>query len=342
MAGLLGPLRSGRRRTLPLRALLSLTLLGVMLGTSRAQDTASLGFMLARNEMILANLPTTGDRNDRLQGKVNTVSTPEPFMKALPGIMSGTPIPLNASLAAVDKMSGNRKPRLYDLWIKGRANLAAEPKPGQRLGIVSSGIDFLVHDRLLLGGFAQADSMASTGLAGWSLGGFGTARITDNLYLDFLGARGGAEMDGVGNAANWLMTTAVNGKWTADQWTFGPQARVSYFAALAPGGNDPGGVVSEAQRRATSELAIGPSVSYKLTTVNNVLITTGLKFDTVAKLSVGDASDLALDGWRSGLEGTLNIDLPSGTRWKSSFGYQGIGADKRSFNATGTLTVPLR
>lgn len=320
---------------MPLRALLSLALFGAMLGLSQAQDTASLGFMLARNEMILANLPSTGDRNDRLQGKITTVSTPEPFMKALPGIMSGSPIPINASLAAVDKMSGNRKPRLYDLWIKGRASLTAEPKPGQRLGIVSSGVDFLVQDRLLLGGFAQADS----GRSGWSLGGFGTARVTDNLYLDFLGARGGADMDG---ARNWLMTTSINGKWTADQWTFGPQARITYFAALAPGGEDASGMVLEAQRRATSELAVGPSVSYKLTTVNNVLITTGLKLDTIAKLSADNASELALDGLRSGLEGTLNIELPSGTRWKSSFGYQGFGDEQRSFNAKGTLSVPLR
>ncbi|WP_139198673.1 autotransporter outer membrane beta-barrel domain-containing protein [Devosia sp. YR412] len=307
-----------------------------------AQGLPDLSDALARNQQILANLPTAADRSDRLRGVIEVPKTPERFMKALPGIMSGTPIPVAASLAAYDKLGGNQKPRLYDLWLKGRSTLLAELGGGERRDVVSTGGDYLVNDSLLLGGFAQTDTRAASQLAGWSLGGFGTARLSENFYLDLLGARGGAGSwsEDERETANWLMTTAFSGKWQFDEWSFRPQARVSYFAAHAPALQDLDGALVEAQRRATGELALGPSVTYRLATVDNVVFTTGLKLDTVTKLSLDDA--LAVDGLRSGLEGTLNVELPSGTRWKSSFGYQGIGGENRRFDAKGTLTVPLR
>lgn len=309
-----------------------------------AQESADLAVLLARNQVILTALPSVSDRSDRLRGTLDVANSPAPFMKALPGVISGSPVPANISLAAIDRMAGNEKPRLYDLWLKAKANplqwLEDSPDPA----LLTTGVDYLVQDRLLLGGFVQADARPSLALAGWSLGGFGTMRVTDGLYLDVVGARGagGRQAEGADVASNWLMTTSLTGKWTADHWTFGPQARITYFAALAPAGIDKDGAVLAAQRQATGELAIGPSVSYKLTTVDDVVVSTGLTLDTKARLAAETDSDLTLDGLRSGLEGTLNIDLPTGARWKSSFGYQGIGQESRSFNAKGTLTVPLR
>lgn len=300
-----------------------------------AQD---LGFMMERNRIIVANLPTTSDRSDRIKGHVDVVNSPGTIIKALPGVVAGSPIPVAASIAAFDKYSGNKKPRLYDLWVKGRAMPKQESGASHHLATLSTGVDYLVSEKLLLGTFAQTD-LAASAVAGWSLGGFGTARLSDNLWLDVLGARGG--MSGQSAGSNWLMTTSLTGKWTQGQWTFGPQARFSYFAATAPQGVDADGALTEAQRKATSELAMGPSVSYKLTTINKVVVTTGLKLNTIANLVAENGASLSVDGLRSGLEGTLNIDLPSGTRWKSSIGYDGIGDGERSFNLKGTLSVKL-
>ena len=299
-----------------------------------AQNAAAdLGSVLARSKVLLANLPSTDDRGNRLRGTVDIIASPEPFMKSLPAIMNGTPIPIAASLAAYDRISGSEKPRLYDLWIKGKAALL-DRQAGAPLTTLSAGVDYMVTDSILLGGFAQAEDAAAVLSSEWSLGGFATARLAENIYLDFVGAQG--------NASGIAMTTSLTGKWTADEWTFGPQARISYFSAYAPDLLGEDGAVIAAQRKATAELAMGPSVSYRLTTANNVVVTTGLKLDTKASFATETEADLALDGLYSGLEGTLNVELPRGTRWKSSLGYQGIGDEQRRFNVTGTLTVPIR
>ncbi|WEK03815.1 MAG: autotransporter outer membrane beta-barrel domain-containing protein [Candidatus Devosia phytovorans] len=322
-------------RLLPAALLLAL----IAAAPAKAQGTPDLGQMMERNRIIVANLPTTSDRTDRIKGTVQISNSAGPFMKALPGVMSGSPIPVAASLAAFDKLGGNRKPRLYDLWVKGRAMPKQESSASHHLATLSTGVDYLVSEKLLLGTFAQTDLAASAAIAGWSLGGFGTARLSENLYVDVLGARGG--LAGQSQASNWLMTTSLTGKWTANQWTFGPQVKLTHFSASAPEGVDADGAIIEAQRKATSELAVGPSVSYKLTTVNKIIVTTGLKLNTVANLVAENGTDLAVDGIRSGLEGTLNIDLPSGTRWKSSIGYDGIGQGGGNFNLKGTLSVSL-
>jgi hypothetical protein len=330
----------GRSWSPPL-LLTSLLLALAAASPTHAQDGPDLGFMLSRNQLIMASLPSTGDRSDRLRGTVEVVNSPEPFMKALPDVMAGKSIPIAASLAAHEKLRGNQQPLLHDLWVKGRATLLPQAGNGDRIANWSTGADYKLNDGLLLGGFAQADSRASMALAGWSLGAYGTARVGEGLYLDFVGARGGAGTWGQGQGTNWLMTTGLTGKWTQDQWTFGPQVRLNYFAALSPELLNSDGALQEAQRRATGELVVGPSIAYKLTTANNVVFSTGLKFDTTTKLAIGGGPPPA-DGLRGGLEGTFNVELPTGTRWKSSFGYDGIGQESRSFNAKGTLTVPLR
>ena len=333
-----GAKRKGRGLARLLPAAL-FALIGAGSDPAQAQDGPDLRYLMERNRITIANLPTTSDRTDRLKGRIDLLNSAGPFMKALPGVISGTPISLQASLAAYDKYAGNEQPRLYDVWIKGKAMPLRQSKASHRLATLGVGVDYLVSDELLVGTFVQTDLTSAATLAGWSLGGFGTARLNQNLYLDVVGARGGVA--GQSQTSNWLMTTSLTGKWTADQWTFGPQAKFSYFSAMAPDGVDVDGAIIEAQRRATSELAVGPSVSYKLTTVNKVVVTTGLKLNTVASL-VATNGDLALDGVRSGLEGTLEIDLPSGTLWKSTIGYSGIGQSQSTFNLKGSLSVPLR
>lgn len=307
--------------------------------TAQAQDGFDLRYLMERNRITIANLPTTSDRTDRLKGRIDLLNSAGPFMKALPGVISGTPIPLEASLAAYDKYAGNEQPRLYDVWIKGRAMPLQPSKASPRLATLGVGVDYLVSDELLVGTFAQSDLTSAATLAGWSLGGFGTTRLNQNLYLDVLGARGGVA--GQSQASNWLMMTSLTGRWTAGPWTFAPQAKFAHFSAVAPEGVDVDGAIIEAQHRATSELAVGPSVSYKLTTVNKVVVSTGLKLNTVASL-VATNGELALEGVRGGLEGTLEIDLPSGTLWKSTIGYSGIGQGQSAFNLKGSLGVPLR
>ncbi|UXN75406.1 hypothetical protein N8D56_11845 [Devosia sp. A8/3-2] len=137
------------------------------------------------------------------------------------------------------------------------------------------------------------------------------------------------------------MTAALLGQWTSGRWTFSPQAEFSYFDERVAPYLDGAGNLVFGQELGRGKLAVGPGVSYRLTTQNNVVINTSLRLDTtVTVLSSGAMADV--DGLLGRLEGTIEIGLPAGARWKTTLGYGGIGTDNHLFNASGSLSVPLR
>lgn len=307
----------------------------------------------ARGDLMLASVPPSEDRINRLKGSIAVAESPQRFMNALPGIVAGRPIPVAASLGAFDRIVGNEQRNPWDIWMRGTFALASEQGAAGRFGVAALGLDRLVNEDLLLGGFVQADTMvrewsdASALLrGGWIAGGYATARVLDNIYLDVLGGGGNAlgvtraqGMDGRFAADSWLLTAAVLGQWRVGDWTFSPQARLSYFDEKIAPYLDGGGNLVAGQELGRGRLAIGPGMSYRLTTQNNVVVNTGLRLDTNATLL---SSSGGFEGLSGRLEGTVEISLPAGARWKTTLGYGGIGTDSRMFNASGTLSVPLR
>ena len=307
----------------------------------------------ARGDLMLASLPPSEDRINRLKGSIAVADSPQRFMNALPGIVAGRPIPVAASLGAFDRILGNEQRNPWDVWLRGTFALASEQGAAGRYGVAALGIDRLVNEDFLLGGFLQADTMvrewsdASALLrGGWIAGGYATARVLDNIYFDVLGGGGTSlgvtqaqGMAGRFAADSWLMTAAVLGQWRAGDWTFSPQARLSYFDEKIAPYLDGGGNLVAGQELGRGRLAIGPGVSYRLTTQNNVVVNTGLRLDTTATVM---SSPAGFEGLSGRLEGTVEIILPAGARWKTTLGYGGIGTDSRLFNASGTLSVPLR
>src|SRR6185437_3232269 len=97
-----------------------------------------------------------------------------------------------------------------------------------------------------LGGFVQADIFPSAtgsngsamGGTGWLAGPYATLRLADHLYLDVLAAAGtssntispdGSYTDSFG-ATRWMASGTLSGQWQAGGWTFGPEARLSYYS----------------------------------------------------------------------------------------------------------------
>lgn len=307
----------------------------------------------ARGDLMLASLPPSEDRINRLKGAIAVADSPQRFMNALPGIVAGRPIPLAVSLGAFDRIVGNEQRNPWDIWMRGTFALATEQGAAGRFGVAALGVDRLASDDLLLGGFVQADTMirewndaSALSRGGWLAGGYATARVLDNIYVDVLGGGGSSlgiiqarGVDGQFAADSWLMTAALLGRWQAGDWTFSPQARLSYYDERIAPYLDGGGNLVVGQELARGTLAVGPGVSYRLTTQNNVVVNTGLRLDTTATLL---SSSGGFEGLSGRLEGTVEIILPAGARWKTTLGYGGIGTDSRLFNVSGTLSVPLR
>jgi hypothetical protein len=323
--------------------------------TNSEARTAELvsGFLTAQGNLLLTTLPASQNRVDRLNGAVALVSSPRPFLESLPGIVAGDPIPVSGSLAALDRLAGYQQQSNFDAWMEGSLGLFGD-QPDDRFGILALGTDYRINRDLLVGGFMQMDSMSKrfnedalmTSL-GWTVGAYGTARIARSIYLDLLvggGSAGNTAQPSEGStaqfdASRWLLSASVLGDWTYQNWTFTPRASLSYVEEGAY--SDSADAEIAAVRAGRGRVAIGPGISYRLTTQSDVVVDAGLRFDTRVDLFTEDDGP-SLGNSQGALEGTVNVSVPKGMQWGTTLGYSGIGTDNRVFSARGRLSLPLR
>lgn len=313
------------------------------------------GLTSQRSGLILGTLPNVGDRTDRMRGVIEVWKNPKPFFDALPDFVDGKPIPLAASIRAYDKVLGYEQPAQLDAWIKGTFSILPTTSTAGQFGALAIGVDQLVSGDFLLGGFAQSDGLLRGGLdpslarGGWTLGGYGTWRITENLFLDTLAGHGNsvglANPDGGGfsrvSTEGWLLTSALAGDWAADNWKFSPKIRLRYYDEASVAYTTADGHAASVARGGVGELGFSPAVTYLLTTDEDIAVETGLKFETATGLN--DIEDIAkaFGVLRGNLEGTVNLKLPTGTRLKSSIGYDGVGTDKTNLALKASLQANI-
>ncbi len=314
------------------------------------------GLTSQRSGLILGTLPNVGDRTDRMRGVIEIWKNPKPFFDALPDFADGKPIPLAASIRAYDKVLGYEQPAQLDAWIKGTFSILPTTGTAGQFGALAIGVDQLVSGDFLLGSFAQVDGLLRGGLdpslarGGWTLGGYGTWRITENLFLDTLAGHGNsvglANPGGSGfnrvSTEGWLLTSALAGDWAVDNWKFTPKVRLRYYDEAAVAYTDADGHAASVARGGVGELGFSPAVTYLLTTDEDIAVETGVKFETATGLN--DIEDIAkaFGVLRGNLEGTVNLKLPTGTHLKSSIGYDGVGTDKTNlaFKASLQANIP--
>lgn len=323
-----------------------------------SQQTADIVSGLAgrRSALILGTLPTSGDRSNRLRGVIDIAKSPKPLFDALPDFAEGKSVPFGASTRAYDKMVGNQQSSQFDAWIKGTFALLSASSTAGQFGAVAVGVDQLVTNDLLIGTFAQGDGLlrgenARSPLArgGWTLGGYGTWRITDNFYLDTLAGHGSsfgaANPGGLGTGEfktdGWIMTTAIAGDWELNNWSFSPKARLRYFEEASTSYAAQDGATAASSRGSIGEFALSPAVSHLLTTDENLTIETGLKFETATGLSSSKDLWTTLSDFNGRLEGTLLLKLPAGARIKSTIGYGGIGTINTNVSLKTVLNAPI-
>lgn len=312
-----------------------------------------IGDFMRSHGLVLGSLPSADDRANRLRGRIGVINSPRPLMQSLPGIIAGKPVPLAASLAAFDRLSGNQQQSDLDVWLKGSYALLEEQGPLGRFATTTLGIDYRLSSDLLVGSFAQLNlaSRSWNGdeailAMGWAAGGYATARIADHLYLDML-AGGGTSVNtitttGLGtdrfDAAGWLLNATLLGKWELAGFTFSPRVQVKYSGQTSEPYIDSAGGIVDGQHRDVGEIALGPSISYRLTSADQLVVETSVRFDAVSTMLNG----LGLGSYRGRLEGKLVLALPTGAKFGTILNLGGIGSGARVFTARGTLSLPLR
>jgi len=324
------------------------------LSPQRTSELVS-GFLTAQGNLLVATLPGSQNRIDRLNNTVVLAPSPKPFLESLPGLIAGGPVPLAGSLAALDRLAGKEQQNDFDLWIEGTFGLYGSVPPDSRFGIMAVGSDYRISEDLLAGGFFELDAVErspidrhmSIGGSGWTVGGYATARISERLYLDVIGGIGRAANVGAPAAGDYtrfdanryLLSASLLGNWAYENWTFTPQAKLSYVEEASNGSTM--GAEMLPVRTGMGQIAIGPAISYKVTTPSEVVVETGLRLDTGFNLLAADSSPRFSGHWAR-VEGTVNLILPEGAQLGTSIGYDGIGTDQRVFSARGKLSLPLR
>jgi hypothetical protein len=321
--------------------------------SSTARASQLVGDFMRSHDLVLDSLPTADDRANRLKGRIGVINSPRPLLQSLPGLIAGKPVPLAASLAAFDRLSGNQQQSDLDVWLKGTYALLQEQGPLGRFATTTLGIDYRVNSDLLVGSFAQInlasrswgddDAILATG---WAAGGYATARIADHLYLDML-AGGGSSVNtitttGLGtdqfDASGWLLNATLLGKWELAGFTFSPRVQVKYSGQATEPYIDSAGGIVDAQHRDVGEIALGPSISYRLTSAERLVVETSVRFDASTTMLNG----LGLGSYRGRLEGKVVLTLPTGAKFGTTLNLGGIGSGARVFTARGTLSLPLR
>ncbi|UXN75405.1 autotransporter domain-containing protein [Devosia sp. A8/3-2] len=99
--------------------------------------------------------------------------------------------------------------------MRGTFALANEQGAAGRFGVAAMGVDRVVGEDLLVGGFVEADTMirdwsdASALLrGGWMAGGYATMRVLDNVYVDLMGSGG--------SSAGITQARGIEGRFAAD------------------------------------------------------------------------------------------------------------------------------
>ena len=311
-----------------------------------------IGDFMRSHDLVLDSLPSADDRANRLKGRIGVINSPRPLLQSLPGLIGGKPVPLAASLAAFDRLSGNQQQSDLDVWLKGTYALLEEQGPLGRFATTTLGIDYRLSSDLLVGSFAQFNLASRTWkgdeailASGWAAGGYATARIADHLYLDML-AGGGSSINTITttvgtdefDASGWLLNATLLGKWELAGFTFSPRVQVKYSGQVTDPYIDSAGGIVDAQHRDVGQIALGPSISYRLVSAEKLVVETSVRFDASTTMLNG----LGLGSYRGRLEGKVVLALPTGAKFGTTLNLGGIGSGTRVFTARGTLSLPLR
>ncbi|PHR61271.1 MAG: hypothetical protein COA43_04655 [Robiginitomaculum sp.] len=170
-------------------------------------------FVTTRNTLILSHQPSRGRRIDRLKGQsalgsVSAGGFALPGSKRLPVqvAMNGGDASFATSLSSARAVAGSRNAGKSSIDVWGEAYLSNFDAAGRdgHFSIMYGGVDYLVSDKVLVGGLVQLDKFKQSGIngvdgigagdgAGFMVGPYVTTRLSDNIYVDARAAWGSSK-----------------------------------------------------------------------------------------------------------------------------------------------------
>ncbi len=312
-------------------------------------------FLATSGRLLLGNLPDAGRRIDRLNGGAGSGAGDlvGGALNYVSGIVGSGSADVSTSLRAIDALTGNTAPNAFDAWLEGSFALLDGAAGRGRFGRVALGADYLVTPDLLVGGFVQIDGLTQDAAAGpatasgtgWLAGPYVTARLGDNLYLDVLAGAGrssnqvsplGTYTDSF-DATRWLLSAALEGEWSAGQWSFVPRAKLGYAGERSDAHTDSLGVAIPAVATGVGEVSIGPGVRYTDALGNGALFQFGLRLDAAAELARA-----GLTNPHGRVEASLGLGLPGGAQLDLTAAYDGLGsATQHAVSGRLSVSAPL-
>ncbi|MGQ3038126.1 MAG: Ig-like domain repeat protein [Neoaquamicrobium sediminum] len=314
-------------------------------------------FLEARGALILSHQTDMQRRIDRLNGTAPSMGNPVSMLSAyLPGIVDGGVLSMSTSLAQVDRLAGKEKQSRFDIWFEGTYGRFDGDSADGKFAVASVGADYLVNRNLLVGAFFQVDHLSQSPLAdgsfvrgtGWLAGPYVTARLSEHLFLDVVGAAGTSQntINPLGtftddfDARRWLASAQLSGQWTYGAWTFAPRAGLSWFGERTKAYVDSLGVTVPSVDYSVGQFAFGPGVSYRHLTESGYVIEPKLRLEGVAEFR-NEASGARSEDFHARIQAGTDIRTPGGASLGLTFTYSGIGGDTRSYSGKIGVSVPL-
>ncbi|MEX4009270.1 Ig-like domain repeat protein [Neoaquamicrobium sediminum] len=314
-------------------------------------------FLEARGALILSHQTDMQRRIDRLNGTAPSMGNPVSMLSAyLPGIVDGGVLSMSTSLAQVDRLAGKEKQSRFDIWFEGTYGRFDGDSADGKFAVASVGADYLVNRNLLVGAFFQVDHLSQSPLAdgsfvrgtGWLAGPYVTARLSEHLFLDVVGAAGTSQntINPLGtftddfDARRWLASAQLSGQWTHGAWTFAPRAGLSWFGERTKAYVDSLGVTVPSVDYSVGQFAFGPGVSYRHLTESGYVIEPKLRLEGVAEFR-NEASGGRSEDFHARIQAGTDIRTPGGASLGLTFTYSGIGGDTRSYSGKIGVSVPL-
>lgn len=293
-------------------------------------------FLETRVDLLLANAPAVDRRIARLSGQRATAEEPgAAIMSFVSSVAQGRPVPVSASLSAIEAMEGNGEPSPFDMWFEGTFALFDNSGPYGRFATAGFGADYLVSPDLLIGGFVSLDRMEQFGGdelsgTGWLAGPYLTARLGEALYFDVLAGAGtaGNTIDtGLGfvdefGSTRWLVDGSLTGNFASGPWTFAPRLGVRYAEETSEAYTDGLGTAVPSVTVGLGQVSAGPGIVHT-STDDGIMRQLSLRLDAVK--SFGDRDDFSARA-EAGVDWTLANGLALG----ATATYSGIGASHQS------------
>ncbi|MCF6327026.1 MAG: choice-of-anchor D domain-containing protein [Devosiaceae bacterium] len=320
-------------------------------------------FLGARNIMLLANQPDMSRRLGRLNPRNNGMGTAS--VMAL-GYTAQLPFPVDvqisqnlmsyaASSQSVMGIENDSYPDInkWDIWSEGTIALF-DSNLGQRgsMGVVHTGVDYLLNEDALVGMRVQVDwmsqdfatTMGNVNGTGWMVGPYAMIRLDENFYFDVSATWGqsynfispfGTYVDEF-KTSRWMINASLVGEFKSDNWTIRPTISGLYINENQDAYTDSLSVFIPGQNVAQGEIRFAPRVSYTSELDDGSVVIPWAEISGVysfASTSANSASSLsaAMLGITGSVKAGVDYTTSQGSLISISGQYDGIGSSADSF-----------